>query len=190
MIKLSFNDNSNKRLFSQLLIIIMTMNNVCVNNGSHMHYSFFTNATNTQMRTKSSQSFPYKSVYGLPISLNCSKSIHLQFSQCEISFRDKWFITNDELFYQTRKFCCFVWDTLNCEINIAIQCSYEYSQKLEKNTLETFTTFCEQAGYKPFSFFCDWAIGTLVAAGVFGFCSLLMIGLICYTIGMCIKYRV
>lgn len=93
-------------------------------------------------------------------------------------------------FYQTRKFCCFVWDTLNCEINIAIQCSYEYSQKLKKNTLETFTTFCEQAGYKPFSFFCDWAIGTLVAAGVFGFCTLLMIGFICFVIGMCIKYRV
>ena len=34
--------------------------------------------------------FPYKSVYGIPKSLNCDESIHERFDQCEYSIQRKW----------------------------------------------------------------------------------------------------
>ena len=40
--------------------------------------------------------FQYKSVYGLPKSLECSESVYHQFNECEKSSQDEWKVTIDE----------------------------------------------------------------------------------------------
>ncbi|KAH9413162.1 hypothetical protein DERP_006848 [Dermatophagoides pteronyssinus] len=98
--------------------------------------------------------FPYKSVYGIPNSLNCSESIRNQFYRCEIVSQHEWEINIDHYFYETKDFCCFVWSTLDCEFNAAAECNQEYSKKLKSNTLETFTPICNRVGSTPGSLSC------------------------------------
>ena len=39
--------------------------------------------------------YPYKSVYGLPKSLQCSESVYHQFNECEKSSHREWKVTID-----------------------------------------------------------------------------------------------
>ncbi|XP_075588493.1 uncharacterized protein LOC124493324 [Dermatophagoides farinae] len=90
--------------------------------------------------------YPYKSVYGLYERLKCDGSIHERFHECERSAHHSWVITIDDYFYKTKKFCCFIWQTLDCEIDVAGECNKEYSKKLETNTEQSFKSMCDEVG--------------------------------------------
>lgn len=92
-------------------------------------------------------------------------------------------------FYETKEFCCFVWDSMDCEIEITALCSKEYSKILETNTHETFTKVCANnvgCGYK--SSCCSWDKNTRNQFALV--CSLLIIaiGLLVLFAGCTIKY--
>ena len=88
-------------------------------------------------------------------------------------------------FYETKKFCCFVWDAMDCEIDIAKKCNENYSQKLLISTKQTFQTICDKIGSGHKSLSCLWnpqiqmyfaiAIGiisiilTIILCGIFGY---------------------
>ncbi|XP_075681198.1 uncharacterized protein LOC142646372 [Dermatophagoides pteronyssinus] len=96
---------------------------------------------NKQKRTNPKwylERFPYKPIYGLPDSLDCDQSIRQRFNECEIWSHKEWDIDKTDYFYTTKRFCCFVWDSMNCEYNIANKCDEEYSKKLKNITLESF----------------------------------------------------
>uniref|UniRef100_A0A6P6Y5P9 Uncharacterized protein LOC113794863 n=1 Tax=Dermatophagoides pteronyssinus TaxID=6956 RepID=A0A6P6Y5P9_DERPT len=79
-----------------------------------------------------------------------------RFDECEKTSHKDWDITIDEYFYETKKFCCFIWQTMDCEIDIAKQCNQIYSQRLEKNTIKTYQTLCNHIGYGHGSWSCWW----------------------------------
>ena len=78
----------NDQFYSNILIImiIMTSNNV-------LYIQSYNNNLN---EFKIINRFAYKSVYGLPESLNCSKWIIDQFLKCEILSQNKWHIDLDD----------------------------------------------------------------------------------------------
>nr|XP_046912348.1 uncharacterized protein LOC124493324 [Dermatophagoides farinae] len=90
--------------------------------------------------------YPYKSVYGLYERLKCDGSIHERFHECERSAHHSWVITIDDYFYESKKFCCFIWQTLDCEIGVSGECDKEYSKKLETSTEESYKSMCDRVG--------------------------------------------
>nr|XP_027196948.1 uncharacterized protein LOC113791378 [Dermatophagoides pteronyssinus] len=138
------------------MMIIMMINN---NNVQTLTTTTKINNQDIDMRNLTEwylKIFPYKSVYGLPLSLNCSELIYDRFYRCENSSRFQWHITNDDYFYMTKKFCCFVWNTMICEQNVAAECSNEYSKKLETNKKESFEIVCDYIGSTYQSWSCWW----------------------------------
>ncbi|XP_075675498.1 uncharacterized protein LOC113791381 [Dermatophagoides pteronyssinus] len=166
MIKSSFidNNNHNKRLFSKLLmiiVIIITMNNVWMANGG---FSIILHGNNqTEWDTVR---YPYKSVYGLPNSLNCSEWIRKRFNECEKLSHHNWQITIDDYFYETKKFCCFIWETLDCELDVATECNEQYSTKLESNTRDTFKKVCDQIVGSNYGSDCWWTEERQIIFGI------------------------
>ncbi|XP_027204627.2 uncharacterized protein LOC113798310 [Dermatophagoides pteronyssinus] len=114
--------------------------------------------------------FAYKPVYGLPKSLQCSESVYHKFNECEISSHREWKIWINEYFYETKEFCCFVWQAMACEIEIAAKCNRNYSQQIETSTRKSFTSMCDKIGSSQRSWSCWWTedmkstIGLVVTA--------------------------
>lgn len=82
-------DNHNKQL---VLIIIINLNNMWMVNGDK---SFLMRGIEGKTEWDMVR-YPYKSVYGLPKSLQCSESVYHQFNECEKSSHRKWKVTIDE----------------------------------------------------------------------------------------------
>ncbi|XP_075679291.1 uncharacterized protein LOC113796534 [Dermatophagoides pteronyssinus] len=110
--------------------------------------------------------YPYKTVYGLPKSLQCSESVYHQFNKCEKSSHREWKVTIDEYFYETKQFCCFVWHTMACEIEIAAKCNRNYSQQIETSTRKSFTSMCDKIGSSQRSWNCLWTEDMISTIGV------------------------
>ena len=49
-------------------------------------------------------------------------------------------------FYESKKFCCFIWQTLDCEIDVSGECDKEYSKKLETSTEQSYKSMCDKVG--------------------------------------------
>ncbi|KAH9424965.1 hypothetical protein DERP_009188 [Dermatophagoides pteronyssinus] len=128
--------------------------------------------------------YPYKSVYGLPNSLNCSESITDRFYECEKSSHDSWKISIDEYFYETKKFCCFIWQTMNCELIVAAECNEQYSKKIESNTRDTFKKVCDQVIGTNYGWHCWFTENRIVWAGIIAGAILLFITVVCVFVGL------
>ena len=72
--------------------VIITMNDVWMTNGDK---SFMMRGIEGQTEWDMVR-YPYKTVYGLPKSLQCSESVYHQFNKCEKSSHRKWKVTIDE----------------------------------------------------------------------------------------------
>uniref|UniRef100_A0A6P6YGM2 Uncharacterized protein LOC113798332 n=1 Tax=Dermatophagoides pteronyssinus TaxID=6956 RepID=A0A6P6YGM2_DERPT len=172
MKRLSFKDN--KRLFLHLLlmmIVVVSMNNVWMVNGDKsfiiIHDSSDHNNDNNENQMEwDTIRYPYKTVYGIPKSLNCVQSIQQRFYQCEKTSHYEWKIMIDEYFTETKKFCCFIWNTMDCEIPIIAGCNQEYSQKLQTNTKETFEKICNEIDYGPNSLSCWFTEARITAIAI------------------------
>ena len=81
-------DNHNKQL---VLLIIINLNNVWMANGDK---SFIMRGIEGKTEWDMVR-YPYKSVYGLPKSLQCSDTIQHQFNECEKSSHHEWEVTID-----------------------------------------------------------------------------------------------
>ncbi|KAH9493665.1 hypothetical protein DERF_014403 [Dermatophagoides farinae] len=98
--------------------------------------------------------YAYKSPYGLSNRLKCDGSIHQQFNECERTAHHTWQVTIDDYFYQSKKFCCFIWQTLDCERDVAAKCSVDYAKKLEANTEQSYKSMCDGVGSARDSWTC------------------------------------
>ncbi|XP_075679273.1 uncharacterized protein LOC142645813 [Dermatophagoides pteronyssinus] len=152
-------DNHNKQL---VLIIIINLNNMWMVNGDK---SFLMRGIEGKTEWDMVR-YPYKSVYGLPKSLQCSDTIQHQFNECEKSSHRKWKVTIDEYFYETKQFCCFVWHAMACEIEIAAKCNRNYSQQIETNTRHLFTSVCDKIRSSQRSWNCFWTEDMIIIVGV------------------------
>nr|XP_027196800.1 uncharacterized protein LOC113791249 [Dermatophagoides pteronyssinus] len=146
-----------------IVVMIITMNNVWVANGD---ISFILHGNHTNQTEWNTVRYPYKSVYGLPNSLNCSEWIRKRFNQCEKLSHHNWQITIDDYFYETKKFCCFIWETLDCELNVARECNEQYSTKLESNTRDTFKKVCDQIVGSNYGSDCWWTEERKITFGI------------------------
>ncbi|KAH9493730.1 hypothetical protein DERF_014466 [Dermatophagoides farinae] len=116
--------------------------------------------------------FAYKSVYGIPKKLLCDESITKQFYECERTAHHTWEITVNDYFYEKSKFCCFIWLTLSCEMDVIKKCSVDYLKKLEMSTKQSYKSMCERIGSGPNSYTCfmtkdtkatiNWIIAILI----------------------------
>ena len=61
-------------------------------------------------------------------------------------------------FYQSKKFCCFIWQTLDCERDVAAKCSVDYAKKLEANAEQSYKSMCDVVGSARDSWTC-WFTG-------------------------------
>nr|XP_027200259.1 uncharacterized protein LOC113794339 isoform X3 [Dermatophagoides pteronyssinus] len=104
---------------------------------------------------KSMHRFPYKPIYGLPDNLNCTNDLRKKFNECEDDASETWSITIDEYFYETRKFCCFAWSQLTCEISVAKECEKEYAELLLQQTIDSFDKICSSKNYGSKSIPCS-----------------------------------
>nr|XP_027204652.1 uncharacterized protein LOC113798331 [Dermatophagoides pteronyssinus] len=157
---LSFIDNHWPYLL--MIGVIIILNDVWMANGDK---SFIMRGIEDQTEWDMVR-YPYKSVYGLPKSLQCSDTIQHQFNECEKSSHRKWKVTIDEYFYETKEFCCFVWDAMACEIEIAAKCNRNYSQQIETNTRQLFTSVCDKIRSSQRSWNCFWTEDMKIIAGV------------------------
>src|SRR6218665_1652766 len=65
----------------------------------------------------------------------------------------------------SRKYCCFVWDTLSCELGVAQKCDPEYAARLSYLTEQTTGSICEWHGRRSVS--CAlrwWSVSLIVIA--------------------------
>ncbi|XP_027196805.2 uncharacterized protein LOC113791253 [Dermatophagoides pteronyssinus] len=91
-------------------------------------------------------------------SFNCSQSIYKEFSQCQTLSQKKWNILRNDYLTKTKKFCCFIWDAMDCQSKVAAICSKEYSKQIVQSTKEQFETMCKQIGSAYNSWSCKMAI--------------------------------
>nr|XP_027204654.1 formin-J-like [Dermatophagoides pteronyssinus] len=164
MFGLSFIVNYNKQKCLHLMMIgvIVTFKNMWMVNGEK---SFILRGIEDRTEWDMVR-YPYKSVYGLPKSLQCSDTIQHQFNECEKSSHRKWKVTIDEYFYETKQFCCFVWHAMACEIEKAAKCNQNYSQQIETNTRQLFTSVCDKISSSQRSWNCFWTEDMIIIAGV------------------------
>ncbi|XP_075681145.1 uncharacterized protein LOC142646358 [Dermatophagoides pteronyssinus] len=178
MIKLFFMDYY--RFYSKLLmivvIIIITMNNMCMAN---IDNSIILHGSPKKQTGWDYIRYPYKSVYGLPNSLYCDESTRNKFNECEISFHRKWEIAVDHYFYETKKFCCFILETMNCELDVAKKCNEQYSKKLESNTRDTFKKVCDKIVGSNYGWHCWWTEKRIINAWIITGVILLVITVAC-----------
>ena len=150
--------------------------------------------------------YPYKAIYGLPNSLKCPHSIYKRFDECEKTSHKDWDITIDEYvscpnkyimddliiylthschqFYETKKFCCFIWDAMNCEIDVAKQCNHDYSIELELNTKQTYQTICNHIGYGHGSWKCWWTENRIITVSSVVGAALVILTIFCIAYGL------
>nr|XP_027196950.1 uncharacterized protein LOC113791381 [Dermatophagoides pteronyssinus] len=69
-------------------------------------------------------------------------------------------------FYETKKFCCFIWETLDCELDVATECNEQYSTKLESNTRDTFKKVCDQIVGSNYGSDCWWTEERQIIFGI------------------------
>ncbi|KAH9421307.1 hypothetical protein DERP_013756 [Dermatophagoides pteronyssinus] len=69
-------------------------------------------------------------------------------------------------FYETKQFCCFVWQAMACEIEKAAKCNQNYSQQIETNTRQLFTSVCDKISSSQRSWNCFWTEDMIIIAGV------------------------
>ena len=65
----------------------------------------------------------------------------------------------------TRKYCCFSWDTLSCELSVAQRCDKEYASKLSYQREQAIGSICEWHGRRSVS--CAlrwWSLGLIIIA--------------------------
>ncbi|KAH7638871.1 hypothetical protein HUG17_2904 [Dermatophagoides farinae] len=130
-------------MFNTLMMVAMHQIPIVIHVGGD--YSVATNMTG----------FPYKPIYGLPDHLNCAHELRKEFYECENYAKQSWLITLDEYFYPTQKFCCFVWQQMECEIPVARKCQQQqYSELIEQKTLQMFEQICQSKSFGRSSFFC------------------------------------
>nr|XP_027202625.1 uncharacterized protein LOC113796533 isoform X2 [Dermatophagoides pteronyssinus] len=182
-------DTDSQRLFSHLLLMMMfVVVNVWMVNGDDSLIVFDMNDDQIEFDTVR---FAYKSVYGLPKSLQCSESVYHQFNECEKSSHREWKVTIDEYFYETKQFCCFIWCAMACELTVAAKCNQNYSQQIETNTRKLFTSVCDKISSTQDSWNCWWTEERQInAAKVLGIIilSVLFISIVVGAFFGCRKY--
>ncbi|XP_075679265.1 uncharacterized protein LOC113798331 isoform X3 [Dermatophagoides pteronyssinus] len=157
------NNHIKQKCLHLLMIgVIVTLNNVWMANGDK---SFIMRGINDQTDWDMVR-YPYKSVYGLPKSLQCSESVYHQFNECEKSSHREWKVTIDGYFYETKQFCCFVWQAMACEIEKAAKCNQNYSQQIETNTRQLFTSVCDKISSSQRSWNCWWTEKMIITLSV------------------------
>nr|XP_027196799.1 uncharacterized protein LOC113791248 [Dermatophagoides pteronyssinus] len=152
------------------------MNNVCM---AYSFISFILHGIPNNQTEWDIVRYPYKSVYGLPKSLNCDESIRNSFYECEKSSHHTWKITVDDYFYETKELCCFIMETMNCESNVAKKCNEQYSKKLESNTRDTFKKVCDKIVGSNYGWHCWWTEERQIKAGIVASIIVLAIIVIC-----------
>ena len=65
-------------------------------------------------------------------------------------------------FYESIKFCCFVWLQLSCEIVEASKCHQQYAALLERQTVLSFGSACDPPSFGRSSFLCRLTPQTIV----------------------------
>jgi len=99
------------------------------------------------------------------LSNRCSGQDREAINRCEDEARRDWDIRDTDYYTSTRKFCCFVWNTLSCELSIAQRCDPEYSSKLSYYTEQHYNAFCEYHSRRSAS--CAlrwWSLGLIILA--------------------------
>nr|XP_027200826.1 mucin-5AC-like [Dermatophagoides pteronyssinus] len=162
------------------LQLLLMMNIVVMIDGSR---SFILHGYNPNQTEWFTIRYPYKNIYGLPNSLNCHQSIYEEFDECEQSSHKDWQITIDEYFYETKKFCCFIWQTMDCEIDKAKKCNQIYSLEIEFNTRKTYQTFCDHIGYSHGSWTCWWTENRIITVSSVIGAALVILTIFCIAYG-------
>ncbi|KAH7639051.1 hypothetical protein DERF_006075 [Dermatophagoides farinae] len=95
----------------------------------------------------------------------CTIQEREEFDRCQPDARYDWDIQETDYFTDTRKFCCFVWDTLNCEVDIAERCDSNYAAQLSYETEQAYGAMCEYYyRHSPLCFFRWWSALLVVVA--------------------------
>lgn len=116
----------------------------------------------------------------------CSYEQRKEFQECEPAAHYDWdiqdvdivnsvFDPNDNYLFNnivyslqnidSRKFCCYAWDTLNCESNVARQCDRAYADWLESQKIQLYGAICEY--YYRYSIACSlrwWSLSLIIIA--------------------------
>ncbi|OTF81824.1 hypothetical protein BLA29_001028 [Euroglyphus maynei] len=107
----------------------------------------------------------------------CTIDQREQFDRCQPDARYDWDIQETDyvsnLFTDSRKFCCFVWDTLNCEVNIAERCDSNYAAQLSYETEQAYGAMCEYYYRHSPLCFLRWWSALLIVIGLIAVIALI-----------------
>ncbi|KAH9426037.1 hypothetical protein DERP_006977 [Dermatophagoides pteronyssinus] len=107
-------------------------------------------------------------MFTITISLvngRCTSEQMAQISQCAVDAQYDWDIIDTDIDSSTRKFCCFKWDTLNCQVNIAEDCDPTMAKQLAFETEQTYGATCEYFyRHSPLCFIRWWSAILIVLA--------------------------
>ncbi|KAH9397072.1 hypothetical protein TYRP_003378 [Tyrophagus putrescentiae] len=67
------------------------------------------------------------------LSNRCTSADREAINRCEDESRRDWDVRDTDYYTPTRKFCCFAWDTLSCELRIAQRCDPNYAAELRRS---------------------------------------------------------
>ncbi|KAH9397071.1 hypothetical protein TYRP_003377 [Tyrophagus putrescentiae] len=122
-------------------------------------------------------------VYPLPDN-RCSIQERIRLSSCEVEARQEWNLQDTDFYTESRKFCCYVWDRLRCQLKILQYCDPQYANELSNLSDRLYGDMCESHSRGSAS--CAlrwWSITLIVIAG------LLVIALIAVALFCCVQKR-
>jgi len=97
----------------------------------------------------------------------CTGADREQMFRCEEYSRNNWNVRDVDFYTRTRKFCCFIWDTLSCQLSIAQRCDPQYATELSRITEQSYSSMCEYHSRRSAS--CAlrwWSIALIVICGL------------------------
>ncbi|XP_046908139.1 uncharacterized protein LOC124489794 [Dermatophagoides farinae] len=79
---------------------------------------------------------------------HCPRRDKPAYEECQQKLVKKWNLPIKQMNSATRRFCCFHWENLQCELQIAKKCDKYWADKLDKDTM--MDTICRKYPRKDF----------------------------------------
>ncbi|KAI2807476.1 hypothetical protein BLOT_005412 [Blomia tropicalis] len=111
------------------------------------------------------------------LSSRCTSADREAINRCEDEAKRDWAVRDIDYYTPTRRFCCFAWDTLSCELQIAQRCDPNYAAELSYITEQNYASFCDYHSRRSASCALRWWSVMLIVVAL-----LLIIGIIIFII--------
>ncbi|KAI2807484.1 hypothetical protein BLOT_005420 [Blomia tropicalis] len=82
------------------------------------------------------------SLVELGLGDSCSHDEKEAIGLCTLAAMKDWKVPTAEMGTTSRKFCCFIWNALECQVKIAKRCDWQFAGKISRDTENAYRSIC------------------------------------------------